>query len=54
LLKALLKLTKKLGELKETPVSFRETVYKNDKVELNLYPTGSAGIFDIFISYARN
>ena len=39
------------GELKEIPVSFRETVYKNDKLSIDLYPTGSAGIFDIFINY---
>jgi len=39
------------GELKEIPVSFRETVYRSDKVVIDLYPTGSAGIFDIFIEY---
>ena len=39
------------GELKEVPVSFRETIYKNDKLSIDLYPTGSAGIFDIFINY---
>jgi hypothetical protein len=39
------------GELKEVPVSFRETVYKNDKLSIDLYPTGSAGIFDIFVEY---
>jgi hypothetical protein len=39
------------GELKEIPISFRETVYKNDKLSIDLYPTGSAGIFDIFIDY---
>ena len=39
------------GELKEIPVSFRETVYKNDKLSIDFYPTGSAGIFDIFIDY---
>lgn len=39
------------GELKEIPVSFRETVYKNDKLSMDLFPTGSAGIFDIFIGY---
>lgn len=39
------------GELREIPVSFRETVYRSDKVALDLYPTGSAGIFDIFIDY---
>lgn len=39
------------GELREIPVSFRETIYKSDKVTLDLYPTSSAGIFDIFIEY---
>ncbi len=39
------------GELKEIPISFRETVYKNDKLSIDLYPTGSAGIFDIFLVY---
>jgi hypothetical protein len=39
------------GDLEVFPISFREEIYKNDKVALNLYPTGSAGIFDIFIEY---
>ena len=39
------------GELREIPVSFRETIYKNDKLSMDFYPTGSAGIFDIFIEY---
>ena len=39
------------GELEEIPISFRETVYKNDKLTIDLYPTGSAGIFDIFVEY---
>jgi len=39
------------GELREIPVSFRETIYKNEKVVVDLYPTGSAGIFDIYIQY---
>jgi len=39
------------GDLKEIPVSFRETVYKNDKLSIDLYPTGGAGIFDIFVDY---
>lgn len=38
------------GELKKIPVSFRETIYRGDKIALNLYPTGGAGIFDIFIN----
>jgi len=42
---------KAYGELEEVPISFREEIYKNDKVSINLYPTGSAGIFDIFIEY---
>jgi len=39
------------GELEVIPVSFREEIYKNDKVSLDLYPTGSAGTFDIFVHY---
>jgi len=39
------------GELKAVPISFREEIYENDKVCLDLYPTGSAGIFDIFVEY---
>ena len=39
------------GELKVIPVSFREEIYENDKVSLNLYPTGNLGIFEIFIDY---
>ncbi|KPV62415.1 MAG: hypothetical protein AOA65_1866 [Candidatus Bathyarchaeota archaeon BA1] len=39
------------GELREIPVSFRETVYRTDKVVMDLYPTGSVGTFDIFIDY---
>ena len=39
------------GELEVVPISFREEIYRNDKVSLNLYLTGSAGIFDIFIEY---
>ena len=41
------------GELEVVPISFREEIYRNDKVSLDLYPTGSAGIFDIFIEYKR-
>jgi len=41
------------GELEVMPVSFREEIYRNDEVSLDLYPTGSAGIFDIFIQYKR-
>jgi len=39
------------GELEIILISFREETYRNDKVSLDLYPTGSAGIFDIFVSY---
>jgi hypothetical protein len=39
------------GKLKVVPISFREEIYKNDKVSLNLYPAGSVGIFDIYIKY---
>lgn len=42
------------GELEVVPISFREEVYRNDKVSLDLYPTGSAGIFDIFIEYKQS
>lgn len=39
------------GELRNVPVSFREDIYRNDEVEIDLYPTGSAGIFDIYVRY---
>jgi hemoglobin-like flavoprotein len=39
------------GELEVVPISFREEIYRNDKVSLDLYPTGSEGIFDIFVEY---
>ena len=45
---------KAYGELEVVPISFREEIYRNDKVSLDLYPTGSAGIFDIFIEYKRS
>jgi hypothetical protein len=41
------------GELEVVPISFREEVYKNEKVALDLYPTGSAGIFDIYVNYKQ-
>jgi len=41
------------GELEVVPISFREEIYKNDKVSLDLYPTGSAGTFDIFVHYEQ-
>jgi len=42
---------KPYGELEVVPISFREEVYGNDKVSIDLYPTGSAGIFDVFVEY---
>jgi hypothetical protein len=39
------------GELKVVPISFREEVYENKNVALDLYPTGSVGVFDIYIEY---
>lgn len=42
------------GELEVIPVSFREEIYRNERVSLDLYPTGSAGIFDIFIKYKQS
>ncbi len=41
------------GRLKVIPVSFREDIYENDEVSLDLYPTGGAGRFDIFVKYKR-
>lgn len=41
------------GELKVIPISFREEIYENEEVSLDLYPTGSAGIFDIFVKYRK-
>ena len=38
-------------ELKRVPLTLREEIYKNNKVSLHLFPTGSAGIFDIFVEY---
>jgi hypothetical protein len=35
------------------PISFREEIYRNNKVALDLYPTGSAGKFDILIEYKQ-
>jgi hypothetical protein len=39
------------GELEVVPISFREEIYRNDRVSLDLYPTGSEGVFDIFVEY---
>lgn len=41
------------GELEVVPISFREEIYRNEKVSIDLYPTGSAGIFDVFIEYKQ-
>ena len=41
------------GKLRVISVSFREDIYENDKVSLDLYPTGGAGRFDIFVKYKR-
>jgi hypothetical protein len=42
---------KAYGQLYLASTSFREEVYKNDKVAIELYLTGSAGIFDVYIEY---
>jgi hypothetical protein len=39
------------GELEVVPISFREDLYCNDEVSLLLHPTGSLGVFDIFVEY---
>ena len=39
------------GRLENLPISFREDLYRNEKVSLNLYPTGGAGRFDIYVEY---
>jgi len=39
------------GKLKVVPVSFREDIYENDKVSLDLYPTGGLGVFNIYVKY---
>lgn len=39
------------GELEVVPISFREEIYRNEKVSIDLYPTGSAGVFDIYVDY---
>jgi hypothetical protein len=41
------------GDLIVVPVSFREEIYKNDRVSLDLYPSGSVGVFDIFVKYSE-
>lgn len=39
------------GELKIVPISLREELLVNDTVMLRYTPTGSRGIFDIYITY---
>jgi hypothetical protein len=39
------------GDLEIIPISLREDIYQNEKVSLLLYPTGSAGVFDIYVEY---
>jgi hypothetical protein len=42
------------GELQVVPISFREEAYENENVALDLYPTGSAGVFDVYIEYKQH
>jgi hypothetical protein len=42
------------GELKVMPISFREEIYENEKVSLDLYPTGSAGVWTFLSSISKN
>ena len=42
------------GKLRVIPISLREEVYENDKVSLDLYPTGGSGIFEVFVSYKEH
>lgn len=42
---------KAYGELKVVPISFREELLVNDHVMLRYVPTGSMGIFDIYVVY---
>ena len=39
------------GDLKVVPISFREELLVNDQVMLRYVPTGSMGIFDIYVVY---
>jgi len=36
------------------PISFREEVYANKNVALDLYPTGSIGVFDVYIKHKQH
>ena len=42
------------GELQVVPISFREEVYENENVALDLYPTGSTGVLDVYIEYKQH
>jgi hypothetical protein len=42
------------GELQVVPISFREEIYENENVALDLYPTGSVGVFDVYIEYKQH
>ena len=42
------------GELKVVPISFREDIYENKNVALDLYPTGSIGVFDVYIKHKQH
>ena len=39
------------GKLRVVPISLREEIYENDKVSLDLYPSGGAGVFEVFVTY---
>ena len=39
------------GRLRVVPVSLREEIYENEKVSLDLYPSGGAGVFEILVTY---
>lgn len=44
----------RFGEFKVDPLSFREDVLRNDRVELVLSPTGGLGLFDIWVNFRGN
>ena len=35
-------------------ISFREGIYENKNIALDLYPTGSIGVFDVYINSITN
>jgi len=39
------------GELELIPVNLRTDIYRNSKITIELYPTGSLSRFDIYIQY---